>query len=79
MWTRATRPLCKAMLKVKLRGFYLILYIIIFLSGSEDDDTLKSGVITCSLGARYKNYCSNISRTYLVDPSPVLSCGSDAV
>ncbi|KAJ3625344.1 hypothetical protein Zmor_004328 [Zophobas morio] len=43
-----------------------------YAKGSEDDDTLKSGVITCSLGARYKNYCSNISRTYLVDPSPTI-------
>ena len=27
------------------------------------------GAIICSLGARYKQYCSNIIRTLLVDPT----------
>ena len=27
------------------------------------------GTITCSLGARYKSYCSNVGRTYIINPS----------
>lgn len=26
------------------------------------------GVILCSLGIRYKSYCSNVGRTFMVDP-----------
>ena len=33
-----------------------------------NNDYLTSDVIICSLGARYKNYCGNISRTFMVDP-----------
>jgi len=29
---------------------------------------MKYDVITISLGSRYKNYCSNVARTFLVDP-----------
>jgi nucleosome binding factor SPN SPT16 subunit len=39
-------------------------------SAESDDNPLASGVIICSLGARYSNFCSNISRTLLVDPTP---------
>lgn len=35
----------------------------------SDKNYLHFGSIVCSLGARYKNYCSNISRTLLVNPS----------
>ena len=28
-----------------------------------------TGTITCSLGARYKSYCSNVGRTYIINPS----------
>ena len=35
----------------------------------SDKNTLHFGVITCSLGARYKQYCTNIVRTVMVDPS----------
>ncbi|KAJ3089807.1 FACT complex subunit spt16 [Quaeritorhiza haematococci] len=31
-------------------------------------DHLHAGTIICSLGVRYKNYCSNIARTFLIDP-----------
>jgi nucleosome binding factor SPN SPT16 subunit len=31
---------------------------------------LSADVILCSLGVRYKSYCSNITRTFLVDPTP---------
>ncbi|KOX81395.1 FACT complex subunit spt16 [Melipona quadrifasciata] len=35
----------------------------------SDKNTLHFGVIVCSLGARYKSYCSNIVRTLLVNPT----------
>ncbi|EDW79049.1 uncharacterized protein Dwil_GK10599, isoform A [Drosophila willistoni] len=38
-------------------------------SAASDKNTLHFGVIVCSLGARYKSYCSNISRTFLVNPT----------
>jgi len=34
----------------------------------SDKNNLHFGVITCSLGARYKQYCTNIVRTIMVDP-----------
>ena len=37
-------------------------------SAQSNSDTLKYDIITISLGARYKLYCSNIARTFLVDP-----------
>lgn len=30
---------------------------------------LKYDVITCSLGARFKGYCSNVARTFFIDPT----------
>jgi nucleosome binding factor SPN SPT16 subunit len=36
-------------------------------SAMSDSNTLKYDIIICSLGARYRNYCGNISRTYMVD------------
>lgn len=38
-------------------------------SAVSDKNTLHFGAIICSLGARYKLYCSNIVRTLLVNPS----------
>lgn len=35
----------------------------------SDKNYLHFGSIVCSLGARYKSYCSNISRTFLVNPT----------
>merc|ERR550534_510248 len=35
----------------------------------SDKENLHFGAIVCSLGVRYKSYCSNIVRTMLVDPS----------
>ncbi|KAJ8968567.1 hypothetical protein NQ314_002231 [Rhamnusium bicolor] len=35
----------------------------------SDKNTLHFGAIICSLGARYKSYCSNIVRTLLVNPT----------
>lgn len=43
----------------------------------SDKNTLHFGVIVCSLGARYKSYCSNIVRTLLVNPTKTIEvCGS---
>lgn len=39
------------------------------MSAQVDDELLHAGVIICSMGLRYKTYCSLIARTYLVDPS----------
>merc|ERR1719237_638620 len=38
-------------------------------SVGSDKENLHFGAIVCSLGVRYKSYCSNIVRTMLVDPS----------
>ncbi|KAI8126369.1 FACT complex subunit spt16 [Lucilia cuprina] len=38
-------------------------------SALSDKNHLHFGAIVCSLGARYKSYCSNISRTFLVNPT----------
>lgn len=41
-------------------------------SAQSNTDFLSSDIILCSLGARYKNYCANVSRTFMVDaPSKV--------
>jgi nucleosome binding factor SPN SPT16 subunit len=29
----------------------------------------RADVVICSLGSRYKFYCSNVARTYLINPS----------
>ena len=39
------------------------------LNAQSTDEELKYDVILVSLGSRYQMYCSNVSRTYLVDPS----------
>merc|ERR1719244_1814701 len=38
-------------------------------SVASDKENIHFGAIVCSLGVRYKSYCSNIVRTMLVDPS----------
>eukprot|EP00271_Cylindrocystis_brebissonii_P005149 TRINITY_DN17096_c0_g1_i1.p1 TRINITY_DN17096_c0_g1~~TRINITY_DN17096_c0_g1_i1.p1 ORF type:complete len:1151 (-),score=279.83 TRINITY_DN17096_c0_g1_i1:406-3858(-) len=43
-------------------------------SAASNDDYLfynEMGVIICALGARYSSYCSNVARTYLIDPSAI--------
>ena len=37
-------------------------------SAQSNNKVMQFDVIICSLGARYRNYCANIARTYLVDP-----------
>lgn len=41
-------------------------------SAVSDKNHLHFGAIVCSLGVRYKSYCSNIIRTLLVNPSDKL-------
>lgn len=43
------------------------------ISAQSTGDTLTTDIITVSLGARYKLYCSNIARTFLVDPPKKVS------
>ncbi|GKY95619.1 hypothetical protein MPSEU_000523200 [Mayamaea pseudoterrestris] len=43
------------------------------LSAVSNNKELSHDVITVSIGAKYKNYSSNIARTYLVDPPKKLS------
>eukprot|EP00958_Prasinococcus_capsulatus_P001992 scaffold179_cov368-Prasinococcus_capsulatus_cf.AAC.32 len=64
---------------VKLRPENLeACYPPIFQSGSKfdlkpsavsDEANLHQGIIICSLGARYSFYCSNIARTFIIDPT----------
>ncbi|KAK4217143.1 FACT complex subunit ctc-2 [Rhypophila decipiens] len=35
----------------------------------SDDDVLHAGVIIAAMGLRYKSYCSQVARTYMVDPN----------
>jgi nucleosome binding factor SPN SPT16 subunit len=42
-------------------------------SAQSTDDPLSHDIITVSMGARYKLYCSNIARTFLVDPPKKVS------
>lgn len=43
-------------------------------SALSNNDHLDSGIVLCSLGARYKSYCSNVGRTFLFDPTKVYIC-----
>ena len=42
-------------------------------SAQSSSDALSHDIIVVSLGARYKMYCSNIARTFLVDPPKKVS------
>ena len=35
----------------------------------SDDDVLHPGIIIAAMGLRYKSYCSQIARTFMVDPN----------
>jgi len=47
----------------------------------SDKNILHFGAIVCSLGARYKSYCSNIVRTLLVNPTDAIqvSCRHESM
>ncbi|OLL26729.1 FACT complex subunit spt16 [Neolecta irregularis DAH-3] len=38
-------------------------------SAQSNDNLLHGGTIICSFGLRYKAYCSNIGRTFFIDPN----------
>jgi nucleosome binding factor SPN SPT16 subunit len=38
-------------------------------SAQSDDTTLHPGTVVVRMGARYKSYCSDVGRTYLIDPT----------
>lgn len=42
-------------------------------SAQSTDANLKHDIILVSLGSRYRNYCSNIARTFFVDPPKKVS------
>lgn len=48
-------------------------------SNQSSDKFVHFGAIVTSLGARYENYCSNVSRTMLVDPSKELEENYEAI
>ncbi|KAI9104535.1 FACT complex subunit-domain-containing protein [Phlyctochytrium arcticum] len=37
-------------------------------SAQSNTDPLHEGTILCTMGIRYKSYCSNVARTYLMNP-----------
>jgi nucleosome binding factor SPN SPT16 subunit len=41
------------------------------LSAVSADGNIKPGVVTCTMGVRYKTYSSVMSRTFMIDPTPV--------
>ncbi|OWZ71873.1 FACT complex subunit SPT16 [Cryptococcus neoformans] len=38
-------------------------------TAASNNDNLKPGIILANMGIRYKNYCSNMGRTFLISPS----------
>jgi nucleosome binding factor SPN SPT16 subunit len=47
------------------------------LSAESNDDLLHDHVVTCSIGARYRSYCSNIARTFFIDPDKAMQKNYD--
>ncbi|CAN0565628.1 unnamed protein product, partial [Ectocarpus sp. 12 AP-2014] len=37
-------------------------------SAQSDERNLSYDVILCSMGARYKSYCANVSRSFFINP-----------
>lgn len=37
-------------------------------NAESNNDEMKFDVVLCSMGTSYKGYCSNMSRTILIDP-----------
>lgn len=40
---------------------------------SSEDNIAHKGVFLVAFGIRYKSYCTNVGRTFIVDPNPVCS------
>ena len=51
------------------KHFGSYLYLCYFVCLFSSDEKLHFGVIICSLGVRYRFYCSNIVRTLMVEPT----------
>lgn len=52
-----------------LKLLIIIHVIVISTIFFSDKNILHFGVIICSLGTRYKSYCSNLIRTLIVNPT----------
>jgi nucleosome binding factor SPN SPT16 subunit len=39
-------------------------------SATTDDETMTEDVVIVSLGAKFKHYCANVARTYVIDAVP---------
>ncbi|OBA24191.1 SPT16-domain-containing protein [Metschnikowia bicuspidata var. bicuspidata NRRL YB-4993] len=46
---------------------------------SLDKRFVGDGAILSSLGLRYRNYCSNIARTFMIDPPPAMEANYDVL
>ncbi|ODQ79146.1 hypothetical protein BABINDRAFT_63879 [Babjeviella inositovora NRRL Y-12698] len=46
-------------------------------SAQSDDEQLYGGVVLSTLGLRYKSYCSNVGRTFLIDPTKEIEANYD--
>ncbi|KAK6455276.1 global regulator of transcription [Scheffersomyces xylosifermentans] len=44
---------------------------------STDSQLVGDGVILASIGLRYKSYCSNVGRTFFIDPTPEIEANYD--
>ncbi|EAZ63268.2 global regulator of transcription [Scheffersomyces stipitis CBS 6054] len=44
---------------------------------STEDSLVGDGVILSSIGLRYKSYCSNVGRTFLIDPTSEIEANYD--
>lgn len=44
-------------------------------SAESNEKNLEAGVILASIGLRVRSYCSNLGRTFLIDPAKVCSKG----
>ncbi|KAF9072976.1 FACT complex subunit SPT16 [Rhodocollybia butyracea] len=45
-------------------------YDLRYTAESSQDNIAHKGVLLVALGMRYKSYCANVGRTYIVDPTP---------
>lgn len=48
------------------------------LNATSSDNNVTAGVVTCTMGVRYKTYSALMGRTFMVDPTPVSSRGPTA-
>jgi nucleosome binding factor SPN SPT16 subunit len=46
-------------------------YDLRYTAESTEDNISHKGVLLVAFGLRYKSYCANVGRTFIVDPTPV--------